>query len=92
MVILFHMEGMGLRAGAVAHVDAVSSGGESAIVHLWPRLCSGRLGQIVWSLSKDQGLGVCLILSRGPWLECGKLREDSRRSLKPDDRGKQPWP
>lgn len=63
MVILFHMEGMGLRAGAVAHVDAVSSGGESAIVHLRPRLCSGRLGQIVWSFSKDQGLGVCLILS-----------------------------
>ena len=58
MVILFHMEGMGLSAGAVAHVDAVSSGGEATVVHLWPRLCDGRLGQIVWSLGKDQGLGV----------------------------------
>jgi len=58
MVILFHMEGMGLRVGAVAHTDAVSSGGEAAVVHLWPRLCNGCLGQIVWSLGKDQGLGV----------------------------------
>ena len=42
MVILFHMEGMGLRVGAMAHIDPVSSGGEAAVVHLWPRLCDGR--------------------------------------------------
>lgn len=49
MVTLFDTEGMGLRAGAAAHVDAVSYRGEAAVVCLWPRLRDGRSGQIVWS-------------------------------------------
>lgn len=63
MVTLSDTKGMGLRAGATAHVDAVSSRGEAAVVRLWPRLREGCSGQVVRSRSKDPGLGVCLILS-----------------------------